>query len=337
MIQTLKELPSDSATVLESQNPKVVASVRNVSKSYKDNRLGSIKALSDVSLEIYEGEILSLLGPNGAGKTTLINMMLGRLNPSKGKMTLLGLNPGEIALKRQSGAMLQVSGLPDMSTVQEHIKLFQSYYSNPMSYSKVIKIAGLAKIEQRYSKNLSGGQKQRLLFGLSICGDPKLLFLDEPTVGLDISARRSLWEAITELRNNGTSIVLTTHYLEEADQLSDRIVMLNQGKVIKIATPTEIKSQIDIKTIRFCSSVDKEIVKVIPSVKNIRVKRNTSGDNFFEIQSNDPVLTLKTIFSSNLKITGLTVTGAALEDAFLALNQLPNSNSHLDAGEHSND
>jgi len=305
----------------KSQTNKKVVSVINVSKFYGSNSLDSKKVLSEVNLDIFEGEILAILGPNGAGKTTLINMMLGRLSLSSGEISLLGHQPGNIELKRQCGAMLQVSSLPDMSTVREHIELFQSYYTNPMDYSQVIEFAQLSELESKYSRDLSGGQKQRLLFALSICGNPKLLFLDEPTVGLDISARRSLWKAIIELKHAGTSVVLTTHYLEEADHLSDRIVIINNGKVIKIGTPKEIKSEFNSKTIRFNSDVNAEVFSKLHAVKKVRTQQLANQEIQIEIETSDPINTLKEIFSAELIITDLTIAGAALEDAFIKLNQ----------------
>jgi len=255
-------------------NYNTVISIDNVSKYFKVQNTKTkalTKAVSKISFDIYEGEILSILGPNGAGKTTLINLLLGKLSLTEGEISLLGYQPGHIEIKRQSGAMLQLAGLPEMSTIKEHIQLFQSYYPCPMDYQEVINIAGLKEIENQYSKTLSGGQKQRLLFALSICGNPKLLFLDEPTVGMDISARRSLWKAITALKNQGTSIILTTHYLEEADQLSDRIIMLSKGNVIKIGTPKEIKSQIKSKTICFMSRLNPKQLANISSINHFSV------------------------------------------------------------------
>lgn len=297
-------------TIPTKQTAKI-ATITNASKIF-----GEKQALIDVSLNLYQGEVLSILGPNGAGKTTLINMMLGRLSLSGGEMSIFGQKPGAIELKRQCGAMLQVSGLPDMSTIKEHIQLFQSYYTSPMEYQKVIIISGLSEIENEYSKNLSGGQKQRLLFALSICGNPRLLFLDEPSVGMDITTRKSLWYAISELKRQGTSIVLTTHYLEEADRLSDRIVMLNRGQIINSGTPQQIKAKINCKRIQFNSDADVGSIAALASVKEVNIDNNQ-----IEIQSIDPVLTLKDIFSLNIEISDLTVMGAALEDAFLLLNK----------------
>lgn len=290
---------------------KEIASLRNVCKNFSDKN-----AVVDINMNLFEGEVLSILGPNGAGKTTLINMMLGRLSVSTGSISILGYQPGELELKRQCGAMLQVSGLPDMSTVKEHIQLFQSYYANPMPYKKVIQLAQLTDIENEYSKNLSGGQKQRLLFGLSICGNPKLLFLDEPSVGLDIEARKSLWCAITELKTKGTSIILTTHYLEEADQLSDRIIILNKGRIIQQGTPNEIKSRINRKKIRFTSSLSHQELQSFNIPESIDI-----NGHYFEIQSNQPDEILRLLFRENVDISDLSITGAALEDAFLLLNE----------------
>jgi ABC-2 type transport system ATP-binding protein len=273
-------------------------------------------ALKQVSLEIQAGEVLAILGPNGAGKTTLINLMLGRLSLTSGEISIFGMRPGSIQLKRLCGAMLQISGLPEMSTVKEHIQLFQSYYAAPMPYQKVIDLAGLQEIQNQYSKNLSGGQKQRLLFALAICGNPKLLFLDEPSVGMDIESRKSLWRTITELKKNGTSVVLTTHYLEEADQLSDRIIMLNQGRIIHEGSPEQIKANINCKKIRFISSATMtDFLSIKPSLKI------ESTGKYYEIQSNDSADTLKQIFQISDDIQDLTITGAALEDAFIQLNQ----------------
>ncbi|MGB0496297.1 MAG: ABC transporter ATP-binding protein, partial [Kangiellaceae bacterium] len=287
-------------------NQQTVVSVKNATKSFQSNKI-KIDALKNVSLSVYAGEILSILGPNGAGKTTLINTMLGKLSLSSGEINLLGLKPGQAELKRQCGAMLQVSGLPDMSTIKEHIELFQSYYAEPMAYEKVVSIAGLKELENQFSKNLSGGQKQRLLFALAICGNPKLLFLDEPTVGMDITARRSLWSAIKDLKAQGTSVILTTHYLEEADQLSDRIIMLNQGEVIKTGTPEEIKSQVDNKAVSFISDVDPKLIKQLPSVNQISITEKSNNKTLLEIQTDNPVTTLKSIFDLNIEISDLSV------------------------------
>ena len=300
---------------MSQQTSKVIAQIQGVSKRYKE-----VLALDKVDLTLKSGQVLSILGPNGAGKTTLINSLLGRLSLSDGEISIFGLSPGDIQLKRLCGAMLQVANLPETLTIKEHIQLFQSYYAKPMQYQFVLEYAGLAKVQNKLSKNLSGGQKQRLLFALAICGNPKLLFLDEPSVGMDVSARKSLWKAIKNLKAHGTSIILTTHYLEEADFLSDRIVMLNQGRVIQEGTPQQIKAQVNCQRIRFASQVS---IEELASVKGVTQVQRV--DHLFELQTPKPTETLKHLLSIVDDVSELTVSGAALEDAFLQLNEASES------------
>ena len=288
-----------------------IATLTGVSKNY-----GKKVALDAVDLTIQPGEVLAVVGPNGAGKTKLINLMLGRLSLNSGQISMFGEKPGSLNAKRQTGAMLQVANLPENLKIKEHIRLFQSYYPNPMPYQQVVRYAGLAEIENTLSKNLSGGQKQRLLFALAICGNPQLLFLDEPSVGMDIEARRGLWQAIRDLQAKGTAIVLTTHYLEEADALSDQIVVINQGKVVTQGTPQQIKSHVSTKVIRFTSDVDVDALSDVTAVSQIK----TNG-KYYELQSTHPVNTLKSLFTRLTDIEDLTITGAALEDAFLTLTE----------------
>ena len=287
-----------------------IGTIKNLSKYFAD-----IIALKEINLSIKSGQVMSILGPNGAGKTTLINILLGRLSASEGSVQLFSRTPGDIIIKRQTGAMLQISSVPDTLTVKEHLKLFQSYYANPMGYQKVIELADILDIENRLSKNLSGGQKQKLLFALAICGNPKLLFLDEPSVGLDVNARKALWKVINLLKQQGTSIVLTTHYLEEADHLSDHIVMLNNGKIIQEGTPEEIKASVNFKKISFKSSLPLAALKELVATTEIE----KSGE-YFEIKTTDTVASLKVILNLVEDISELTITAAALEDAFIQLN-----------------
>ncbi len=303
-----------------TQKTQTVATISNVGKSFGDKQV-----LSGINMQLHQSEILSVLGPNGAGKTTLINTMLGRLSLDAGEISLFGHPPGSMLVKRQTGAMLQVAGLPDMSTVKEHIELFQSYYAEPMSYQQVMDYSGLKEIENQYSKTLSGGQKQRLLFALAICGNPKLLFLDEPTVGMDITARKSLWKAIENLKANGTSILLTTHYLEEADRLSDRIVMLSRGKVVREGTPAQIKSQINTKKIRFLSKVN---ISELVAIKHVeKATQLHAENNYFELESTNAEEALKELFKHEIAISDLTIVGAALEDAFEIINNQDSTSS----------
>jgi len=295
-------------------NHQPIASIRQLCKMFADKQV-----LTNVDLDLYQAETLSILGPNGAGKTTLINTMLGRLSLTSGKLNIFGHSAGSIQVKRQTGAMLQISGLPEMSTIKEHVQLFSSYYPKPMPYEQVMEYSGLKEIENQYSKTLSGGQKQRLLFALAICGNPKLLFLDEPTVGMDITARKALWKAIEALKAQGTSILLTTHYLEEADQLSDRIVMLNNGRIIREGTTETIKSQISAKKIRFKTRENITTLSAIPHVT--KVTKTSKSGNYYELESTCAESSIKQAISQQIDINDLTIIGGALEDAFELINQ----------------
>jgi ABC-2 type transport system ATP-binding protein len=213
-----------------------VARLRDVTKNY-----GLHCALSSINLSVQSGEILALLGPNGAGKTTVVKLLLGLLTASNGEVSVLGSNPRDLRTRQRIGAMLQTASVPETLTVKEHLDLFSSYYPRPLEVADTLARAGLEKLQHRLYSKLSGGEQRRLMFALAICGDPALLFLDEPTTGLDIEARRAMWTQIRAFRAAGKSLLLTTHYLEEADQLADRIVVLKRGEIAASGTPGEIK------------------------------------------------------------------------------------------------
>jgi len=206
-------------------------------------RYGDVVALDDVDLEVGPGETVAVLGPNGAGKTTAIRVMLGLAEPTSGAATIFGESPRAARAHGRIGAMLQVACVPPMLTVREHIELFSAYYPHPIPLAQTIELAALERLAGRRFHALSGGEKQRLFFALAICGDPDLLFLDEPTVGLDVETRRLLWQSVRELVARGKSIVLTTHYIEEADALADRVVLLARGKTVAAGTPEQLKAR----------------------------------------------------------------------------------------------
>ena len=169
----------------------------------------------------------------------------------------------------RTGAMLQISGVPETLKVGEHLELFSSYYPQPLKLQEVVRMAGLEGLEGRAYGKLSGGQKQRLHFALALCGDPDLLFLDEPTVGLDAASRRTFWEQIRAFTRRGKTVVLTTHYLEEADALADRIIVINEGEVIAQGTPAEIKAQAAGRRIRCVTTLSEQEVKDLPGVTSV--------------------------------------------------------------------
>ncbi len=274
------------------------------------------QALSDVSLTLNAGEIVSILGPNGAGKTTLINTLLGKKKIYQGEINVFGNQPGTLTSKMKTGAMLQVASIPDSIKVREYIELFQSYYPNPRPIEELITLAGLEEIIDSYSTDLSGGQSQRVLLALALCGNPKLLFLDEPSVGMDIKSRHRLWDAIRSLKAEGACIVLTTHYLEEADQLSDRIIFLNKGRIRQEGTPASIKQSFTNQFITFTTTLSPESFKSFPAVISVTTEQGKT-----RLLSSDAIATLEAIFNQGLSISELTVSGTSLEDAFLAMDE----------------
>jgi len=212
--------------------------------------------------------------------------------------------------------MLQVGRVPETLRVREHIDLFSSYYRNPLPLETVLAAAGLEKLRDRKFGDLSGGQRQRTLFALAICGDPDLLFLDEPTVGLDVESRRALWEQIRHLVARGKTILLTTHYLQEADALADRIAVINQGEIIAEGTPAQIKAQTCGKRIRCISGLSASVVRQIPGVTEVKEDREA-----IEIQAAEAETVARELLALDPRLSGLEITSAGLEEAFLALTQ----------------
>src|SRR5437899_5948979 len=217
-------------------------------------RFGQVEALKGVDLTIRPGELVAILGPNGAGKTTSISLMLGLRRPTAGQARLFGYDPADRRARSRCGVMLQESGTPAVLTVRELVDLFRAYYPAPLPTEKAIALAGLEAKAGARAGTLSGGERQRLYFALAVCGDPEALFLDEPTVGMDVEARRAVLDSIRGLSSAGKTIVLTTHYLEEADQLARRIVVIDHGRVIADATPREIKSRIPSQRMSFSAA-----------------------------------------------------------------------------------
>ncbi len=192
------------------------------------HRYGTVEALSGVTFDLAPGQVTALLGPNGAGKTTVVRLLTGLSRPTTGQALLFGGDPQSASARRRLGVMLQIARVPETLTVREHITLFSSYYPAPLPLADILRLTGLESVADRRYGKLSGGQQQRTLFALAICGNPGLLFLDEPTVGMDVESRRQFWDTIRTLAAAGRSILLTTHYLEEADALATRIVVLNR-------------------------------------------------------------------------------------------------------------
>src|SRR5260370_22404192 len=268
MIATLEETSSSQLAASGS----VVASLEGVSKNY-----GEVRALRNVNFAVRAGEVVALLGPNGAGKTTAVKLLLGLMPPNAGRVRVFGGDPTNPENRMRTGAMLQVGRVPETLRVREHIDLLSTYYPKPMSWTKILAAAGLEKLSDRKFGELSGGQKQRVLFALAICGDPDLLFLDEPTVGLDVEARRLLWDEIRHLVGRGKTVLLTTHYLQEADALADRVAVINQAEITAQGTPAEIKPQTSGKRIRCITSLSIPSLRQIPGVPELNDDPKPAG------------------------------------------------------------
>ena len=289
----------------------IVASLDGVNMNY-----GNIRALRGVDFQVRTGEVVALLGPNGAGKTTAVKLLLGLLQPNAGRARVFGGDPTNPENRMRTGAMLQVGRVPETLRVREHIDLFSSYYPRPMAPADVLAAVGLEKLGDRKFGDLSGGQRQRVLFALAICGDPDLLFLDEPTVGLDVEARRMLWDEIRRMVSRGKTVLLTTHYLQEADALADRVAVINQGEIIAQGTPSEIKAKTAGKRIRCITSLSLNALRQIPGVTEVREDRDA-----IELHAIEAEPIVRELLARDASLSGLEVTSAGLEEAFLALTQ----------------
>ena len=296
-----------SARQIDDSQP--VAELRRAVKRY-----GAVTALDGIDFSVRPGEVVALLGPNGAGKTTAVQLLLGLARASEGKALLFGHDPRRPEARMRTGAMLQVSKVPETLKVKEHVDLISSYYPRPLPAREVMAAAGLEGLENRLFGKLSGGQKQRVLFALALCGNPDLLFLDEPTVGLDVESRRAFWTVIEEKAGQGRSVLLTTHYLEEADALADRIVLINKGRIAAEGTPAEIKARAAGRKVRCVTSLSLEEVEALPGVHSAR--RDGELTELFVAEAERAV---RELLNRDPRLSGLEVRGADLEEAFLTL------------------
>lgn len=288
---------------------EIVARIDHATKRY-----GDTVALRDASLDIERGRVVALLGPNGAGKTTCVKLMLGLASPSSGSATLFGGDPRKASNRRRIGAMLQVGKVPETLKVREHIDQFRGYYPAPLPVKDVLEMGGLHGIENMKFGELSGGQKQRLLFALALCGDPELLFLDEPTLGFDVEVRRAFWKQIRAYVSLGRTVLLTTHYLEEADALADRIVVIDRGSIVADGTPAEIKGRVSGRRIRCVTRLTHDEISRMADVGSVSVE---SGRTEIMVALAEPVV--RELLGRDETLSDLEVTSVGLEDAFMAL------------------
>jgi ABC-2 type transport system ATP-binding protein len=288
-----------------------LARLHGVSKHY-----GALRALNGIDLELRSGELLALLGPNGAGKTTAIGLLLGLIRADAGSVELFGRDPQDIAARRQIGVMLQDAQLPPTLRVGELIRLTASYYPNPRSVAESAELAGVADLLNRPYGKLSGGQQRRVQFALALCGRPSLLFLDEPTVGMDIEARQKLWAAIRHLIAEGNAVVLTTHYLEEAEALADRVCVMAHGRVISEGSVDALRARIALKRVWCSTRLSLAEVSAWPEVAEAR----SDGERLC-LSTEYAELLVRRLLAEDLTLAALEVRAAGLSEVFTELTR----------------
>ncbi|ETK35248.1 ABC transporter ATP-binding protein [Microbispora sp. ATCC PTA-5024] len=288
--------------------------IRDVAFSY-----GRVRALAGVTLGISAGEVVALLGPNGAGKSTLTHVMLGLLTPRSGQVGLFGMPPSEAVAQGLVGAMLQDTGLMRYVTVSELVTLVAAQYGRAARTEEILREAGLAGLGSRRVSRLSGGQRQRVTFALAVAGDPRLLFLDEPTAALDVEARHAFWRDILERAGRGRTIVFATHYMEEAEAYATRIVVLQAGQVVADGPARQIMSRVSDVTLRFTDmGVRAEDLARLPGA--LRVNGNGGGADRWEVVTSDQDATLDALYGARRRsVRNLEISRGSLEDVLMTL------------------
>jgi ABC-2 type transport system ATP-binding protein len=297
--------------------PKEGIVLTGLNKTFKTRVSGAtpVHAVRDVDITISPGETVALLGPNGAGKSTTIDMMLGLLPLDKGSVSLFGDSPQRAIAKGAVGAMLQVGGVAQYLSVRELLQMVASLYPNPMSVDEVIKLTRIDDLADRRTNKLSGGQTQRLRFAIGIVSNPELLVLDEPTVAMDVEARRDFWTTMRDFAARGKTVIFATHYLEEADAYSDRIILMAHGRVVADGPATEIKATVGLRTIRATlPDADLPALRALPGVTGV----DPRGEAVI-ITCTDSDVALRALLPAFPAAHDIEVTGAGLEEAFLQL------------------
>ena len=292
-------------------NAEPLAELSGVSK-----RFGNVVALDGLNLDVRRGELLAVLGPNGAGKTTAISLMLGLQQPDAGTAALFGQAPQRLEARRQIGVMMQEVTLAEDLRVREHIDLVGHYYPDPFSPEAVLEMTHMTALAERPYGKLSAGQKRQAQFAVAVCGRPKLLFLDEPTVGLDVQARGVMWDTLRDLVSRGSSIVLTTHYLEEAQALADHVVVLAKGRLIASGTVSEMRALVSRKRITCSTTLTFEEIATWPGVESVARDRE-----LLHITVADAEEIARRLLNADRTLRDLEVHRAGLEEAFTELTQ----------------
>lgn len=284
-----------------------------LTKSYGDN-----VALSGIDLAIERGGVTSLLGANGAGKTTFIRCALGLTNATSGSIRVLNESAGSFESRIRIGAMLQDADLPDLLTAREHLALFASYYSNPLTVDEAVALCQIEPFERTVYKKLSGGQKRRVQFALAIVGQPDLLFLDEPTTGLDGEARQVVWNLVRNIASEGKTVILTTHNMQEAEHLSDMIAIVAQGRLLTHTEVQALQTRKQEDVIRCMTSLD---IAQLSDFKH--VDRAYQSGRFVEVVTTNATTTIREMLASDEHLSNLTISKTSLEQAISRLTDEP--------------
>jgi ABC-2 type transport system ATP-binding protein len=294
---------------------------RDLAKTYDDG----VEAVRGIDLEIATGECFGLLGPNGAGKTTTIEMLEGLLSPTRGEMEVLGRHWGEHdeALRQRLGISLQETKLADKLTVEETVLLFRSFHDRRRPVDEILDTTGLKEKRSSWVGKLSGGQRQRLALACALVGDPDLVFLDEPTTGLDPQSRRHMWDVIRSFRRQSKTVLLTTHYMDEAEKLCDRVAIVDQGRVIELGSPHELIEKLggdEVVEFQVAGSngLNLDELSRLPTVSGAHLEGNVASLAVGEVHLAIPAL-LEHLRAKGSKLEHLSTRHASLEDVFVTL------------------
>jgi ABC-2 type transport system ATP-binding protein len=298
-----------------------VVSFSGVSKVY-----GQVKAVSDLDLTLRPGETVALLGPNGAGKSTALDLLLGLRNPDAGTVEVFGTTPGKAIARGQVGAMLQSGGLMEDVRVRELVKLACDLHPKAFPVQEVLEHAGVTDIADRMVNKLSGGQEQRVRFALATAGASDLIILDEPTTGMDVTVRQAFWGTMRAQADLGRTVLFATHYLEEADAIADRVIVLHRGRILADGSAAEIKAKAGARRVVFDleGEIDETALRGLPFLSSLSVSAHT-----VRIQSTDADATTHAIYGLGLYPRNLEVTGLGLEQAFIAITDAASAEENV--------
>ncbi|WP_392963279.1 ABC transporter ATP-binding protein [Streptomyces sp. LN245] len=307
-------------TTAATTTPSVVR-FESVTKSY-----GTVRAVDGLTLELHPGETVALLGPNGAGKSTTLDLLLGLKNADSGTVRVFGTGPREAIVAGRVGAMLQSGGLMDEVTVGELVKLACDLHPRPYRASEVLARASITQIADRKVNKLSGGPARRIRFALATAGDSDLIVLDEPTTGMDVSARQAFWATMREQADQGRTVLFATHYLEEADATADRVLVLHRGRLLADGTAAEIKAKAGARRVSFDleGTIDEAPLRALPFLTSVTVSKSGSAagsGQIVRIQSSDADATVHALYGLGVYPRNLEVAGLGLEQAFVAITE----------------